>query len=122
MFEPLEKSMKELNDSITHLNRVLSNSFSLTVKEIDYAEVERMMLEGVVERKLVNFMDECHLRTREMRDSEKCKHCKLRFRCYTEATNDKKQDVKEETFAKLYGQDDASTTIPSKPKKRGKRG
>ncbi len=122
MLSPLEKSFKKLNSSMNNLSRIISTSFFLTTKEIDYDEVEKVLLSKMDETRLANFMDECHLRTKEMDDSEKCEYCKLRFRCYTEATNNKKQDVKGETFAKIYGKTNPLVTRPSKPKKRGKRG
>jgi len=33
---------------------------------------------------LIDFIQECRERTAAMKDREKCEHCKLRFRCYTE--------------------------------------
>ncbi len=124
MFGGVEKSFKELNSSIEDLSKSLPPLLSpfLTTKEVDYAQVEKEMMSAMAERKLVTFMDECHLRTKEMGDSEKCEYCKLRFRCYTEATDNKRQDAKAALYGELYGQHDTRVTRPSKPKKRGKRG
>jgi len=53
-----------------------------TFKEVSKAEEES---------KLVHFMQECRERTAYMKDSAKCEHCKLRFRCYTEIKVEKKR-------------------------------
>ena len=120
MLSPLQKSFKELGSSMD--NVIIKNNHFLTTEKFDFAEAEKELLSTMAETRLVNFMDECHLRTKEMGDSEKCEYCKLRFRCYTEATNNRRQDAKSETYAAIYGQYDTSVTRPSKPKKRGKRG
>ena len=46
------------------------------------------------EENLVRFMQECRERTTDMKDSEKCERCKLRFRCYTEIKVEKKRKTK----------------------------
>lgn len=44
----------------------------------------------IKELDLIAFMQECRERTADMKDEEKCKYCKLRFRCYTEIKVNKK--------------------------------
>ncbi len=46
------------------------------------------------EEEQLEFMQECRERTAATKDEEKCDHCKLRFRCYTEIKVKKKRKTR----------------------------
>ncbi len=127
MFGGVATSLEELDSSIKDLSKSLTPLLSpfLTTKEVDFGEVEKELTVKMAETKLGHFMDECHLRTKEMGDSQKCTYCKLRFRCYTEATNKTRDEAKSETYARIYGEPEeiiSRLARRRKPKKRGKSG
>lgn len=51
---------------------------------------------------LIAFMQECRERTTDMKDEEKCKYCKLRFRCYTEIKVSKKKKKNTRKLGIIY--------------------
>ncbi len=57
---------------------------SVWSKTVPNKKKQKELEEEYKEAELIDFMQDCRERTADMKDDEKCKKCKLRFRCYTE--------------------------------------
>ncbi len=77
--EDMLKSMNDISNKRPPM--MIPSVWSRTVPN---KKKQKEIMEEFRESELINFMQECRKRTTDMKDDEKCKECKLRFRCYTE--------------------------------------